>query len=104
MREDWAHFYGTAFWQRRRRQQLLAHPLCRFCADDGLVTPATHVDHVEPHRGDWDLFCLGELQSLCSHCHNSRKQQMEARGFDVMVDDDGWPTDPKHPANRHRGR
>ncbi|QIG97770.1 MULTISPECIES: HNH endonuclease [Bradyrhizobium] len=101
-REDWKHFYDTAFWQRRRRQQLLAHPLCKFCAADGIVTPATHVDHVEPHRGDWTLFCLGALQSLCSPCHSSTKQRIEARGFDVAVDADGWPTDPNHPANRHR--
>jgi 5-methylcytosine-specific restriction enzyme A len=102
MHETWKHFYDTGFWQRRRRLQLIAHPLCRYCAEGGVVTPATHVDHVKPHKGDWTLFCLGELQSLCAPCHNSRKQLVEARGHDIMVDDDGWPTDPKHPANRHR--
>ena len=100
--EQWKHFYDTAFWQRRRSQQLLAHPLCKFCAADGFVTRATHVDHIEPHRGDWNLFCLGALQSLCAPCHSSIKQQIEARGFDAAVDADGWPTDPNHPANRHR--
>jgi 5-methylcytosine-specific restriction protein A len=102
MREAWQHFYGTAFWQRRRKLQLRTHPLCKFCADDGIVTPATHVDHVKSHKGDWNLFCLGELQSLCASCHNQRKQHEERVGFDLMVDDDGWPTDPNHPANRHR--
>lgn len=100
MREAWQRFYGTAFWQRRRKLQLRAHPLCKFCAADGLVTPANHVDHVKPHRGDWNLFALGELQSLCAVCHNSKKQRDEARGFTATVDDDGWPTDPNHPANR----
>ena len=42
-----------------------------------LVTRATHVDHVKPHKGDWNLFCLGELQSLCASCHNSRKRYIE---------------------------
>jgi 5-methylcytosine-specific restriction enzyme A len=102
MREAWQHFYGTAFWQRRRRQQLLAHPLCRYCSDSGLVTPANHVDHVKPHKGNWNLFALGELQSLCGPCHSSRKQIIEQRGHDILVDEDGWPTDPNHPANRHR--
>ncbi|SIO49776.1 HNH endonuclease [Bradyrhizobium erythrophlei] len=102
MREAWQHFYGTAFWQRRRMLQLRMHPLCKFCAADGIVTPATHVDHVKPHKGNWNLFVLGELQSLCASCHNSRKQHEERIGFDIAVDADGWPTDPHHPANRHR--
>lgn len=102
MREAWKHFYDSGFWQRRRRLQLLAHPLCAYCAADGLVTRASIVDHIEPHRGDWNLFCLGQLQSLCASCHNSRKQSDEARGYTVTVDDDGWPTDPKHPTNRRR--
>jgi 5-methylcytosine-specific restriction enzyme A len=102
-RDAWDHFYGTAYWQRRRSLQLGAEPLCRFCADGGIVRPATVVDHVEPHKGDWNLFVLGELQSLCDDCHNSRKKIIEARGYDIAVDEDGWPTDPRHPANRPRG-
>ena len=63
-RETWHHFYG-GYWQRRRRLHLLEHPLCKFCADGGVVTRASVVDHVEPHRGDWNKFVLGDLQSLC---------------------------------------
>lgn len=100
MHEEWQHFYGTAFWQRRRKQQLKAHPLCKCCAERGIVTAARVADHVEPHKGDWNLFALGELQSLCGSCHNSRKRFIETRGHSVDVGDDGWPTDPKHPANR----
>jgi 5-methylcytosine-specific restriction endonuclease McrA len=103
MREvAWARFYGTAFWQRRRKLQLAEHPLCHFCLNGGVVTPATVVDHVEPHKGDWNKFKLGKLQSLCDPCHSSRKQIIEARGYDIAVDEDGWPTDPRHPANRPR--
>jgi 5-methylcytosine-specific restriction endonuclease McrA len=87
----WHQFYTTRYWLRRRRLQLRAHPLCKFCADNGLVVRATIVDHVEPHRGDWDKFVLGPLQSLCESCHNSTKQRFEHGR--PGVDADGWPLD-----------
>jgi 5-methylcytosine-specific restriction enzyme A len=102
MREAWKHFYDTAFWQRRRKLQLTAHPLCAMCAARGVVTPATVADHLVPHKGNWNLFATGELQSLCDSCHNSRKRYVEVRGYSVDVGYDGWPIDPKHPANRTR--
>jgi len=37
----------------------------------GIVTAANVVDHVTPHRGDWNAFVTGELQSLCEPCHKS---------------------------------
>lgn len=93
-RESWNGFYTGAYWQRRRRQQLLEHPLCKFCAQRGELTRASVVDHVQPHRGDWNLFVLGELQSLCKHCHDSIKQRHEHGGVSA-VDADGWPLDRK---------
>jgi 5-methylcytosine-specific restriction endonuclease McrA len=99
-RETWRPFYQTGFWQRRRLLQLRLHPLCAFCAKRGVVTVATVADHVDPHKGDWNKFALGALQSLCASCHNSTKKIIEARGHGIDIDDDGWPTDPRHPANR----
>jgi 5-methylcytosine-specific restriction enzyme A len=101
MREEWKHFYDSTFWLRRRKLQLRQYPLCKFCLARGVLTPATIADHVEPHKGNWNLFVLGELQSLCASCHNSSKRYIEERGYSIDVGDDGWPTDPKHPANRH---
>jgi hypothetical protein len=49
---DWDKWYSTARWARIRRHQLLEHPLCKYCAERGIVTPATICNHVEPHRGD----------------------------------------------------
>jgi 5-methylcytosine-specific restriction endonuclease McrA len=97
---DWQRFYDTARWQRRRTLQLKHHPLCKFCLNRGVVTRATVADHVIPHKGNWTLFSLGDLQSLCSSCHSNQKQAIEHRGYTDEVDADGWPTDPKHPANR----
>ena len=100
MQRDWKHFYSKASWLRRRKMQLNAHPLCSMCAARGVLTPATVADHVRPHKGDWNLFALGELQSLCKPCHDSSKRFFELRGYSNDAGADGWPTDPNHPANK----
>jgi 5-methylcytosine-specific restriction endonuclease McrA len=96
----WHRFYHTARWQRLRKHQLIAHPLCTYCLANGKVTPATVVDHVTPHRGDWTAFCTGKLQSLCEPCHKSTKRQVELRSYASDVGLDGLPIDPNHPFNR----
>jgi hypothetical protein len=37
----WDHWHSTARWARIRKHQLLEHPLCRYCLERGIVTPAT---------------------------------------------------------------
>jgi 5-methylcytosine-specific restriction endonuclease McrA len=96
----WQKLYSSAHWQRRRRLQLLQHPLCKFCLDRGIVTPASVADHVEPHHGNVNKFYLGELQSLCEPCHKNRKRHLELDGYVPDIGLDGWPIDPRHPANR----
>jgi 5-methylcytosine-specific restriction endonuclease McrA len=100
MQEAWVKLYKRAFWQRRRRLQLLNHPLCAFCEARGVFTPATVADHIELHKGDLEKFMRGALQSLCANCHNSAKKYIELGGYGNDIGDDGWPTDPRHPANR----
>ena len=55
-RLDWElgpdKWYSTARWARIRKHQLLEHPLCKYCLERAIVTPATICDHVEPHHGD----------------------------------------------------
>ena len=55
-RLDWEFgpdkWYSTARWARIRKHQLLEHPLCKYCLERAIVTPATICDHVEPHHGD----------------------------------------------------
>jgi 5-methylcytosine-specific restriction protein A len=94
--------YNSRRWQRVARHQLMAEPLCAFCAARGLVVPATIADHVEPHDGDLNKFWLGKLQSLCANCHNKDKSSEERRGYRTDIGIDGWPTDPRHPANSPR--
>jgi hypothetical protein len=46
-------------------------------------------------------FWTGKLQSLCSHCHESRKKSAEHRGYDRTIGPDGLPIDPRHPVYRN---
>lgn len=94
--------HGTEAWRRRAKRQLLEHPLCAICIQQARVTVATVADHIVPHHGDPNLFILGKLQSLCGHCHNSRKQSIERRGYDIAVGVDGFPIDRRHPCYRSR--
>lgn len=66
-------------WQKAREQYLLANPLCVYCARQGRTAAASVVDHIEPHRGDQNLFWdQSNWQALCKLCHDSVKQAEEA--------------------------
>ncbi len=103
----WRDWYSLQRWRKRAKHQLRLEPLCRICLEHGHVVAATIADHIEPHNGDWNRFLLGALQSLCRDCH-ARKWATDAKGGkpeigyrrDIGVD--GWPIDPRHPANRGR--
>ena len=73
-----SRIYSTARWQRLRRQQLWAHPLCEDCHRVGIVKEANHVDHRIAISAGGDPFTpigIG-LASLCASCHS----QKTARG------------------------
>jgi hypothetical protein len=72
-------------------------PFCRFCARRKQYVAAEIADHIVPHKGNWEAFRIGELQSLCIHCHNSEKKFEEHRGFVKGIGLDGMPIDPNHP-------
>jgi len=81
-------------------------PWCRYCRAAGDLTPAEVVDHIEPVRDAPDrAFDPENLQGLCKHCHDSLKHSEEMVGYSRQVDAaDGWPVDPRHPANFSRRR
>ena len=55
--------YG-ADWRKARR---------RFLLKRGVLTPATVVDHIVPHRGDQRLFWdESNWQPLCKQCHDRK--------------------------------
>lgn len=60
-------------WQRLRANYLARHPLCEECLNEGRTVMATVVDHIDPHRGDKELFYNEDnWQSLCTRHHNSK--------------------------------
>ena len=66
-------------WQKARLTFLNREPLCRICKAAGLITPATVVDHIEPHRGNQDLFWnTDNWQPLCTTCHDAKTKQENA--------------------------
>jgi 5-methylcytosine-specific restriction enzyme A len=73
--------YGSV-WQRFRKAWLDQEPrFCADCAARGRVVPASHLDHIKPHKGNSVLFWDREnLQGLCATCH-SVKTANEDGGF-----------------------
>lgn len=67
-------------WRRERqeflratvlRQRLREYPCCETCLANGKITQATVVDHIIPHRGNYELMWDREnWAALCGSCHN----------------------------------
>ena len=67
----------NARWQRYRKIFLQEHPICANCRN----APASVVDHIKPHKGDYDLFWDEDNhQALCKRCHDI-KTATEDGGF-----------------------
>lgn len=63
----------TRMWSKARAVYLAHNPLCKLCEDQGVITPATQVDHIIPHRGNYELFWDPEnWQGLCASCHSKK--------------------------------
>jgi len=94
-------YYDTTRWRKLRNWHLANHPLCVMCAQQGRDEAATTVDHIIKHEGNYDLFWdAANLQSLCTSCHNSSKQQQELHGYSQAAGIDGQPIDKEHPWNK----
>ena len=71
-------------WEHAAARFKVKHPLCGMrpdglrpvmsrCYEQGIVTPATEIDHVVPHHGDQKLFWdERNWQSLCRRCHTRK--------------------------------
>lgn len=68
--------YGSK-WRKESREWLDRNPVCVACKRQGRTLAAKAVDHIEPHRGNQELFWRrSNWQSLCIPCHN-RKSRSE---------------------------
>lgn len=73
--------YNTRQWKTQRMVQLSSHPMCAKCLTEGIVTPATTVDHVFPWAQIGEhAFFTNLFQSLCTPCHTT-KTHLEQRGI-----------------------
>ena len=64
---------STAIEQLKQHYQATFHALCQHCLSQGLITEATHVDHIRAHKGDPMLaFDESNLQALCHRCHSTK--------------------------------
>lgn len=66
------NFYNGKTWRRLRAAVLGASPLCVACESEGLVVPATVVDHIRPINEGGAKLDPANLQTLCETCHNSK--------------------------------
>ena len=71
-RRESAHRRGyTKRWQKASKLYLAAHPLCRECEREYALKRAVLVDHIVPHRGNYDLFWNSDnWQGLCKRHHD----------------------------------
>jgi 5-methylcytosine-specific restriction protein A len=69
--------YGYA-WQKARAEHLYNNPVCVMCDAEGIVRIATVVDHIDPHRGNMDVFWdMARWRSLCKPHHDSDSQKKD---------------------------
>jgi 5-methylcytosine-specific restriction protein A len=74
----WKRGYDDT-WRKLRIMHLAREPLCRFCAEKGIVEPAEVVDHIETIEARPDLRLDDRnLRSLCVACHNRRTAEDQA--------------------------
>jgi len=88
------NIYWTNRWKRARAVVLSEEPLCRRCAQFGIVTEATVVDHIYEIKDGADPFDRSLMQPLCRSCHNAktaeeakkRRKREAMNGFRALSD------------------
>lgn len=80
--EKHVKFYNSRIWREARQQALVRDRfLCVHCKQEGRLTKAKIVDHIEELKhGGWDKRTdLDNLQSLCVPCHNTKTKKEQAK-------------------------
>ncbi len=69
-----ASVYNSARWKRLRNKKLVMSPYCEHCEDAKVPEViAQVVDHIVEIRDNKKLtYSMGNLQSLCHQCHNTK--------------------------------
>lgn len=69
---DNSKLYNSRAWRKFRKQYLETNPLCVMCDAEGIITPATVLDHIKQVRKGGDPYDTDNVQSLCSKHHNRK--------------------------------
>ena len=74
-----AHRRGyTRDWQAASKAFLAEHPTCAHCELVNVTTAAACVDHIQPHRGNEELFWReSNWMALCKRCHDRKTRRGE---------------------------
>jgi len=80
---SYRRWYTLKRWVRLRKTVLIRDRFtCRECGLLKADTSELVADHTIEHRGDEALFWnIGNLQTLCRSCHDSKKQKLEQRSI-----------------------
>lgn len=69
-----------AKWRKYRKYYLCRNPLCVRCLEKSINKAATVVDHIIPHKGDFELFWdSNNHQALCKPCHDMKTAKEDGR-------------------------
>jgi len=99
--------YTGSKWRRLRAQHLQRFPLCQHCLEQGLIEPASVVDHRLGHGIGWEsrFYDPAALQSLCAPCHSIKTAAETPGGVRrVQSTDAKQPRGHLHVSARPTGR
>jgi 5-methylcytosine-specific restriction protein A len=81
---SWRALYSNPQWVAASKRYLKRNPLCVDCGELGAIVPARVTDHIEPHKGDVNLFWRrSNWQALCCSCHNRKTAREVFHGAKV---------------------
>ena len=96
-----SRMYDSPDWRAARKAYLRQHPLCVMCKQFGRVTPAKIVDHIKPHKNNYEMFWdQDNWESLCASCHSGIKRVQDIHGYSQACDASGVPLNANHPWNK----
>jgi 5-methylcytosine-specific restriction endonuclease McrA len=81
-RKAFQSMYQTKQWKRKRQIELSRNTLCASCLYKGIITQASHIDHVFPWtKIGKEAFYNNLFQTLCPECHSYKTGQEQKGSF-----------------------
>lgn len=75
-REVRQEFYRSSHWRKLRSIILKKSPLCKYCLNKGIITPASVCDHIIDIKYAPDKrLDSSNITTLCEKCHNEKSSR-----------------------------